>query len=97
VTVKYGNVYLFARRSNSSRSCLVRRILYGLLHGKIVPSRHQHNRREGQSCRNYTLLYLYNGVLSEADRLVGLEASGTANPKFSVFADFLYELCICIR
>src|SRR6266550_1063335 len=63
-TVKYDNVYLLARCSNSSRSCLVRRISYGLLRGKIVPSRHQHNKREGHSCQNYTLLYLCNGVLS---------------------------------
>src|SRR6266550_4661686 len=62
-TAQYGNVYLLARRSNSSRSCLVRTISYGLLRGKIVPSRHQHNRREGHSCRNYTLLYLCNRVL----------------------------------
>src|SRR6266480_697020 len=43
-TVKYDNVYLLARCSNSSRSCLVRRILYGLPRGKIVPCRHQHNK-----------------------------------------------------
>src|SRR5947207_2318036 len=47
-TIKYGNVYLLARRSNSSRSFPVRTILYGLLRGKFAPSQWQHN-REAQS------------------------------------------------
>jgi hypothetical protein len=38
-----------ARRSNSSRSCLVRTILYGLLRGKFVPSQWQHNREGTKS------------------------------------------------
>ncbi len=43
-TIKYGNVYLLARRSSSSRSCLVSTILYGLFRGKLMPSRQQYNR-----------------------------------------------------
>ena len=52
-TIKYGNVYLLARRSSSSRSCLVSTILYGLLRGKLMPSRQQYNQRgrQGQLIR----------------------------------------------
>src|SRR5437763_12031706 len=56
-TIKYGNVYLLARRSSSPRSFLVRTILYGLLRGKLVPSPSEHS-REGAKTANNTLSYL---------------------------------------
>src|SRR5216684_5949330 len=61
-TIKYGNVYLLARRSSSSRSCLVRTILYGLFRGKSVPSQSEHS-REGTKTANDTLSYLLKGAL----------------------------------
>src|SRR5437588_10876566 len=62
-TIKYGNVYLLARRSSSSRSFLVRTILYGLLRGKLVPSPSEHSREEEKTANN-TLSYLLKRALS---------------------------------
>src|SRR5882762_2056636 len=67
-TIKYGNVYLLARRSSSSRSCLVRTILNGLFRGKSVPSQSKHS-REGAKTANNTLSYLLKGALSQHDRI----------------------------
>src|SRR6266436_89499 len=62
-TIKYGNVYLLARRSSSLRSCLVRTILYGFFRGKLAPSQSEHS-REGPKTVNNTLSYLLKGALS---------------------------------
>src|SRR5882762_2041749 len=62
-TIKYGNVYLLARRSSSSRSCLVRTILNGLFLGKSVPSQSKHS-REGAKTANNTVSYLLRRALS---------------------------------
>src|SRR5437667_150628 len=67
-TIKYGNVYLLARRSSSPRSCSVRAILYGLFRGKLVPSQSKHS-REGAKTDNNTLSYLLKGALSALARL----------------------------
>src|SRR5207302_4551220 len=61
-TTKYGNVYLLARRSSSSLSCLVRTILNGLFLGNLVPSQSKHS-REGAQTENNTLSYLLKRVL----------------------------------
>src|SRR5256886_6286875 len=62
-TIKYGNVYLLARRSSSPRSCLVRTILYGLFRGKLVPSQSKHSRERAKT-ENKTLSYLLKIALS---------------------------------
>jgi hypothetical protein len=56
-TVKYGNVYLLARRFNSSRSCVVRMILYGLLRGSWRPPKQQHSRKAA-SRRKYVIVFM---------------------------------------
>jgi hypothetical protein len=55
-TIKYGNVYLFARCCNSSRSCFMRTILYGLLRDKLVPSRQQDSRSGRSPARNLDVI-----------------------------------------
>lgn len=79
-TIKYGNVYLLARRSSSSRSCLVSTILYGLFRGKLMPSRQQYNRvgdkRHIIRYRIYGEKYLVLVVLAETANPTPLEANG---------------------
>src|SRR5580704_3969631 len=78
-TIKYGNVYLLARRSSSSRSCLVRTILYGLFRDKLVPSQNEHS-REGTNTANNTLSYLLKRALSAAAGVAYAEAHGAITP-----------------
>src|SRR5437660_9056705 len=79
-TIKYGNVYLLARRSSSSRSCLVRTIPYGLFRGKSVPSQSEHS-REGTKTANDTLSYLLKRALRHRESRRSCVGAGNATRK----------------